>query len=777
MNIGAPTVLNLIPGGIIPIVYVNQYDKGYEKRFLLYKGAEPFNIADNMSVTIRGTKGDNHGIINSVSTTVESNLVSVTLTEQMTAVEGVRNVYELRIVDTNNLLVGTVNFILAVEPSALNDETIISDSDLSYAEDVYNRLQGVEAYYNKFENGKVERFATCVDMKASTALKSGMVCQTAGYYAVNDGGAALYYIMGAAPVDDYYETLQNGLIAILITKGSLSYRQFGAKGDGITNDYDAIKACHLAANAASVPIVNYGGTYYATGVSIPVATDVYNYGATFIIGNSNLGENPLFLMSHDTETSVSGVLLSTVFSDQDTVTSAYEDKAFVVTTNIALGTSAYTGQTGEVVEEPMLACGDRAELVMEKYATASGWTVDINHITDATEHGYTWHGGTIRQKDTTRKGVCFLKVARNNCTVEHLNIEVYNALAENTIIYGYTANNLTISDIKAMTDTEGSTWGNYAVSVMYSANLLVRNLKGEAHYGGSSTVTTRCIKNYTLRDSITTTFDVHWNAFGVFLVEGCTVASEVHIGYGDGIFTIKASTITGTLNPRTDFVPIFHGDIVFEDSIVGFIYISMPRNDDTTRDMTYFAAIKPPTYYLNRIKRTDPRFLFWSGINATMEALLDGNIWVYLSNMETGNLSNAYGNTCFRMVAKNPISYTGLETWFAYGFARTDSGFDFAHTQPQFVDGVTVEPNKTIRFFERGGVEHLTVSAVITANISAWTPIMRITAVVGRPATTVYFTGYFNGNAVPMYVTEAGAIVTTVAINGTQKRFVFNASW
>lgn len=242
MNIGAPTVLNLIPGGIIPIVYANQYDKGYEKRFLLYKGAEPFNIADNMSVTVRGTKGDNHGIINSVSSTVGSNLVSVTLTEQMTAVEGVRNVYELRIVDTNGLLVGTVNFILAVEPSALNDETIISDSDLSYAEDVYNRLQGVEAYYNKFENEKITRFATCVDMKASTALKSGMICQTAGYYSVNDGGAALYYVMGAAPVDDYYETLQGGLIGVLVANDTVTPEMFGAYGDGDHDDTTAVQS-------------------------------------------------------------------------------------------------------------------------------------------------------------------------------------------------------------------------------------------------------------------------------------------------------------------------------------------------------------------------------------------------------------------------------------------------------------------------------------------------------------------------------------------------------
>lgn len=147
MVIGSPVVLDLIPGKIPPVVNVNQYDAGYQKTFLLYKGAEPFKITSNMSVTIRGTKGDHKGIADSASYMVGSNLVSVTLTEQMTAVAG-PNIFELRIVDTNGLLVGTVNFVLMVEPAALGEDTVISDSDINYAADVLDRLQSVEAFKN-----------------------------------------------------------------------------------------------------------------------------------------------------------------------------------------------------------------------------------------------------------------------------------------------------------------------------------------------------------------------------------------------------------------------------------------------------------------------------------------------------------------------------------------------------------------------------------------------------------------------------------------------------
>ena len=151
MVVGTPTVLNLIPGKVFPVVNVNQYDAGYQKTFLLYKGSEPFKIAANMSVTIRGTKGDKHGIADSAASTRGSNRVSVTLTEQMTAVAG-PNIYELRIVNTSGLLIGTINFILMVEPAALGDDTVISDSDLNYAVDVLDELQSVEAFKNQLDS-------------------------------------------------------------------------------------------------------------------------------------------------------------------------------------------------------------------------------------------------------------------------------------------------------------------------------------------------------------------------------------------------------------------------------------------------------------------------------------------------------------------------------------------------------------------------------------------------------------------------------------------------
>lgn len=268
MVVGSPIVLNLIPGGVMPVMMINETDKGYKKEFLIYNGAAPYNLPANVSATIRGTKRDGYGVTEAAEVTSGSNLVRITVTEQMTAVPG-PNIFELVFEDTNNLKVATINFIMMVERSALNANTVISDSDIAYAGQVLDRLQSVAAFkeqldnasadITELENVKIQRFDTVAQMKADTALKAGMYAQTGGYYAVNDGGGALYRIYNTVP-STHYETLANGLYAKLIDSGQISPEMFGAYGDGTHNDTAAI---NNALEFGSVTF-GHGKTYLVT---------------------------------------------------------------------------------------------------------------------------------------------------------------------------------------------------------------------------------------------------------------------------------------------------------------------------------------------------------------------------------------------------------------------------------------------------------------------------------------------------------------------------------
>lgn len=86
----------------------------------------------------------------------------------------------------------------------------------------------------------IYKFDTLPDLLASD-LKAGIYAATGGYYAVNDGGGAVYRIVETAP-SGYFETMESGLYAELMIDNRMDARQFGAYGDGVHDDTAAIQA-------------------------------------------------------------------------------------------------------------------------------------------------------------------------------------------------------------------------------------------------------------------------------------------------------------------------------------------------------------------------------------------------------------------------------------------------------------------------------------------------------------------------------------------------------
>lgn len=119
--------LNLIPGSISPTIHLTQYDKDAGALVFNVYGEPGFFIPPNSTATITGTKPDGYGF--SYSATIRDNVVTANVTQQMTAVPGIVKC-ELRITKDNDD-VGSQLFYLDVKAAALNEDTIISDSDLS----------------------------------------------------------------------------------------------------------------------------------------------------------------------------------------------------------------------------------------------------------------------------------------------------------------------------------------------------------------------------------------------------------------------------------------------------------------------------------------------------------------------------------------------------------------------------------------------------------------------------------------------------------------------
>lgn len=134
--------LNLIPGQVFPRVNASQYDSGTRTlQMALYNGDQVFNIASGMTAVVQGTKPDRTGFQYAATITEGSNIVTLDITQQMTAVNG-DVICELVISNGDNRI-ATVNFILYVEAAALAGDTVISETDLPLIEQAAELAQTI----------------------------------------------------------------------------------------------------------------------------------------------------------------------------------------------------------------------------------------------------------------------------------------------------------------------------------------------------------------------------------------------------------------------------------------------------------------------------------------------------------------------------------------------------------------------------------------------------------------------------------------------------------
>lgn len=134
--------LDLIPQGIPPIIHVSQYDKGQTWLFNVLKGGSAFTIPSGSTITIQGTKSDSTGF--QYPCTYSGSVVTATEEQQMTIFAG-DVATELSITNGDDLI-GSINFIIRVEPAALADDTEISETDLPLIEQAIEDLPLVEQY-------------------------------------------------------------------------------------------------------------------------------------------------------------------------------------------------------------------------------------------------------------------------------------------------------------------------------------------------------------------------------------------------------------------------------------------------------------------------------------------------------------------------------------------------------------------------------------------------------------------------------------------------------
>ena len=158
--------LSITPGGIEPIVNVGQYDVG--SRTLLFDFGSSYSIPDGAIVSIRGTKPDKTGF--AYSCTVDSGKASVVVQDQMTACAG-RVPCEV-LIEVDGTRLHSATLVLVVKPSALADDTKISESDFSILESVGDVSQSVRAAAASAAAAKTSESNAAASQKAAAMSAS-----------------------------------------------------------------------------------------------------------------------------------------------------------------------------------------------------------------------------------------------------------------------------------------------------------------------------------------------------------------------------------------------------------------------------------------------------------------------------------------------------------------------------------------------------------------------------------------------------------------------------
>lgn len=185
------TNLNVIPSGVRPVIHCSQYDNNLSAiRFKLYKDNADFTIPSGAAVIINGYKPDNTGFSYAASA-ISGNIATMDVTQQMTAIAG-DVLCELR-VRTESQIIGTLNFVLRVEPAPLTDDTIISETDIPLIEQAVDIAANLAEYIQvTYDN------AAAAKASAEAAAASATDAATDAASAASD----------AASVQDLYDSIE-----------------------------------------------------------------------------------------------------------------------------------------------------------------------------------------------------------------------------------------------------------------------------------------------------------------------------------------------------------------------------------------------------------------------------------------------------------------------------------------------------------------------------------------------------------------------------------------
>ena len=477
--------LNLVPGIVLPRINVVQYDYGSRVlKFPIWDGEQRFTLTGAMSARIQGTKPDRLGFDYAATIDTSNNIVTADLTQQMTVIRG--EVVCGIVLMKSNERIGTLNFILDVQPAALNDDTSTSESVLpdiidqaranmlaaaasateakSYAEGGTNTRPGEDTDNAKYFKEQAEASAQAAGGSASDAASDALKAE--GFANGEQNGQAVpstspYYHNNAEYFKDQAEAAAQDAAQ---WSGNPPY--IGANGhwwiyNTTTHAFvDSGIDASITVEIADITMLAYGATPYVTNTG--TATDpvfhLYIPRGSSVTGctkTSTAGLIDTYTMTFSdgystTFTVVNGKGISSITLDSssglvDTYTITYNDgttQSYTVTNGKGISNIAKTGTSG-LVDTYTITYNDGTTSTYtvtngrDGIGSSIGSLSDVDITSPANKDGLVYNGTTGKWENKALKDVVFtgdFSDLTNTPTVDNaLSTTSHNAV-ENQVI-------------------------------------------------------------------------------------------------------------------------------------------------------------------------------------------------------------------------------------------------------------------------------------------------------------------------------------------------------
>lgn len=365
---------NLIPGQVKPRVNVSQYDKSSRTlSFSLYNGNQAFNISNGMTAMIEGSKPDGHGFQYNANVTVGSNVVTATLTQQMAIVAGEVNC-EIVILQGQERL-ATGNFVIDVEPAALNDAAIPSDSELPMIIALATQqMENAEAWAAGTKNGTAvtssdpqyhnnskyysEQSASSATTASNKATEASNSASTASTKAGEASTSATASANQALKSEGYAVGTQNGTAVSSGTYFHNNSKYYAEQADASADRAEAysVNTPYIGANGNWWIWNTSQGAYVDTGTDASITVDIEDITmlaptATPYVTNTGTDTDPVFHLFIPRGKGIASISKTSTSGLVDTYTITYSDGAtttFTVSNGRGISTISKTSTSGLV---------------------------------------------------------------------------------------------------------------------------------------------------------------------------------------------------------------------------------------------------------------------------------------------------------------------------------------------------------------------------------------------------------------------------------------------